>query len=705
MKKIKVLLAEPRHHTIGCHSAYIPVGVGYIAAYMLKMIKSQNPEVEVELKISIHPDEILDLIDDWKPDILASANYVWASNLSYRICEYAKEKNDNTLCIMGGPEFPTGSGTGLPTEAIRKKCLEYLKQRPCIDYYTYGDGEPALVNIFQHYIDYDFSTKSMRKKNLEIPGSMNLDFSEEQLLVGKDIPRLGLHNKIDGMDCIPSPYLTGLLDPYLNGKYIPTFQTARGCPFACTFCEQGLDENKIVSFSTQRMCEELDYVSEKVTQHSGYKSIFIFDSNWGMYKKDLVLSDHLLKLINERNWPASIALSTPKNKKQQILDIDKKLKNRVRLALSQQSMNQETLKLIKRDNMTNNQYITFVKELEQRGKNPICELIVPLPNETKQTYYDNVRLLIDFGVNPGTYTLMMLQGTELGREEMIKKYHMKSRYRIVPRDFGTYRGKKIFDIERVCVETNTMPYKDFLECRKFSLLIEFFSLSTFFLFRKLCKELNVPFFDFIWSIFQKLEKQENDVPSNFLKTYNEFASECENELFESKEKIYEFYSKDENYKKLLDASLGDNLLRKYSAKIISVALHQVLDFSINLISEMAQTNKNKDEFMKVIESSRLWIKNLYIFDAIFNWEKEKNNETIINLEYDIPQWFKNKNDSILNYKKKINYKMTYNKLNEDLKDELIQSFGHEDEVFTLGQYFHVRKTNEDEIMRSSIEVR
>ena len=49
--------------------------------------------------------------------------------------------------------------------------------------------------------------------------------------------------------------------------------------------------------------------------------------------------------------------------------------------------------------------------------------------------------------------------------------------------------------------------------------------------------------------------------------------------------------------------------------------------------------------------------------------------------------------------------MTYNKLNEDLKDELIQSFGHEDEVFTLGQYFHVRKTNEDEIMRSSIEVR
>ena len=704
MKKIKALLAEPRHHTVKRHSSYVPVGVGYIGAYMLKMIKLQNPNIEVEVKISIDPDEILNLIDDWKPNILASANYVWASDLSYRICEYAKERNEDILCVLGGPEFPTGSVTEIPKENIKKKCFEYLKQRPCIDYYCYGDGEPAFVNVIQEYIKSDFSSKLMRERNVISSGSMNLNFSKEDLLIGKNVLRLGLHNKIDGMDCIPSPYLTGLLDKYLNGKYIPTFQTARGCPFLCTFCEQGLDENKIVSFSTKRMCDELDYVCEKVSGYSGYKSIFIFDSNWGMYQKDLVLSDHILKLINKKNWPASISLSTPKNKKQQILDIDKKLKNRVRLSLSQQSMNQETLKLIKRDNMNNDQYIKFVKELEQRGKNPICELIIPLPNETKQTYLDNVRLLMDYGVNPGTYTLMLLQGTELGREESIKKFGLKSRYRVVPLNFGIYRGKKIFDVERVCVETNSMPYKDFIECRKFSLLIEFFSYSMFFLFRKLCRELEVPFFEFIWLIFQKLENQDKEVPSKFLKIYNEFAKECGDELFKSKKKIYEFYSIDENYKKLLNQNLGDNLLRKYPAKIICLALHEVLDFTINLVSEIAQTNQNRDEFIKIIESSRLWLKNLYIFDAIFDWEKEKNNETVINLEYDIPQWFKNKNESILNYKKKVNYKMIYNKQNEDLKNELIASFGNKDKVFTVGQYFHVRKTNEDEIVRSSIKI-
>ena len=95
MKKIKVLLADPRHHTIGVHSTYLPVGVGYIGTYLIKMI----PSHDFEIKISVHPDEILDLIDNWKPNILGFSSYVWNSNLSYRLSEYAKEKNKETICF------------------------------------------------------------------------------------------------------------------------------------------------------------------------------------------------------------------------------------------------------------------------------------------------------------------------------------------------------------------------------------------------------------------------------------------------------------------------------------------------------------------------------------------------------------------------------------------------------------------------------
>ena len=83
-------------------------------------------------------------------------------------------------------------------------------------------------------------------------------------------------------------------------------------------------------------------------------------------------------------------------------------------------------------------------------------LIFPLLIVLIGSYYDGVKVLMDNEVSMSTYTLMMLQGAELGREDAIKEYDMKAKWRIVPRDFGEYRGKKVFDIERVCVANNTM---------------------------------------------------------------------------------------------------------------------------------------------------------------------------------------------------------------------------------------------------------
>ena len=45
-------------------------------------------------------------------------------------------------------------------------------------------------------------------------------------------------------------------------------------------------------------------------------------------------------------------------------------------------------------------------------------------------------------VEARTYTLMMLSGTELGRDAAIKKFDLKSKFRILPKQFGEYREKK-----------------------------------------------------------------------------------------------------------------------------------------------------------------------------------------------------------------------------------------------------------------------
>ena len=53
MAKLKVLLGDLRHHTVGVHSTYVPVALGYIATYFEKMLAPQA----FEIKIIVHPDE------------------------------------------------------------------------------------------------------------------------------------------------------------------------------------------------------------------------------------------------------------------------------------------------------------------------------------------------------------------------------------------------------------------------------------------------------------------------------------------------------------------------------------------------------------------------------------------------------------------------------------------------------------------------
>ena len=175
MEKLKVLLADPRHHTIGVHSTYVPVGVGYIGTYLIKMI----PSHDFEIKISVHPDEILDLIDNWKPDILGFSSYVWNSNLSYRLSEYAKEQNKEALCVLGGPEFPSGTGMSFFTETVKKNCFDYLHEKPSIDYYCYSDGETSFTSVVKKYIETNCNAVEMKKKNVVANGSMNLSFDNK----------------------------------------------------------------------------------------------------------------------------------------------------------------------------------------------------------------------------------------------------------------------------------------------------------------------------------------------------------------------------------------------------------------------------------------------------------------------------------------------------------------------------------------------
>ena len=681
MKTIKILLADPRHKTVGAHYNFIPIGIGFIASNLKDKLKN----VQLDLKLETDPDDIFVLLEKWKPDVLGIANYIWNSGLSNSICKYAKKVNSNALCVLGGPEFPAGTGArkieNTNEDKTYDKCLNYLIDRPSVDFFAYSDGEVTFIEIVRKLIENNYSLKSMKNKNVPIKGCASLSKDKSKLLVGEYIPRIGMDGsvKVEGRDIIPSPYTNGMLDKFLDGKFVPAFETARGCPFMCTFCDQGLDQSKVTTFSVKRMAEEMWYVGEKISKiEKSVKSIQIVDSNWGMYEKDVELADHILEVMEKYDWPQHIENTCPKSNWQNLFKINDKLKNRASLQMSLQSTQDETLTDIKRRNWTMEHYIDFCNETKKRGRVPASELIIPLPKETEESYYESVKIFTNHHVKTSTYTLMMLCGTELGRDKAIRDYNMKAKYRILPKQFGEYCGEKVFEIEKICVATNTMNFQSYLNCRNYSFFLRLLGQPVFEPVHKLTNKLGINWHDFSRTLTNVI--QDENFKNELKSIYNEFCKESYNELFDSKEEAINFYSKPENYKSLLSGDIGSNLLAKYITKALLV-LNDIFTTIFYVIRNKFNKSLNK-ELNSILNSSEKWLKNLYLIDSILADTKNgnKNNKYELKIDFDFPEWLLKSTLPFDQFKKNSTYKLDCDFKKIDYIHNEMAAFGSEKNI-------------------------
>ena len=568
MKPLKIFLCDLTYDTITLSTDVFPLNIGYIASYCKKLFGN-----DVEITLFKYVDAIDDAVSKNPPDILAMSNYAWCQRIDREISKIFSKLNPNGIVVWGGPNFPLD----LPSQE------RFFRENSVIDIYVPVEGEIGFANIVKKSLEVK-SKDEFRNKMLEEP----IDGCITRLKNGK-LQYSTAPIRTKQLDEIPSPYTSGLLDQFFDGKLAPMIQTNRGCPFSCTFCVDGSKlVNKINSFSNERVKQELHYIAKHVKPNM--HSMHISDLNFGMYNKDLEICDYINEIQEEYNFPKYVKVTSGKNNKEKIIEAIQKLGKSTSMTMSVQSMDPQVLSNIRRDNISKQALIALGPALKKEGLSSISEVILGLPGEshasTMQTLKDLIHADLDW-IN--IWTLMLLEGSELNTPQERKKWSIESKFRIIPRDFAKLKnGTVVTEIEEVGVSTSTLSFDEYVELRLFALIIKVTKSGTIFapLFKFLTEQ-NVDVFDLLYKIF----KSANLASKNIQELFEQFKQDTVNELWDSPEEIEKNYQNDNEYKKLLSGEAGQNLVFYYHALVISEHISDWTEFVLQISDKMLNQDK------------------------------------------------------------------------------------------------------------------
>jgi radical SAM superfamily enzyme YgiQ (UPF0313 family) len=449
---MRIYLADLAHtHSLPDSVLTVPLNIGYIKAYAVEQL---GPEVDIRL--FKHPEKLLAAVHDAPPDVVGLSNYGWNEQINLHLGRYLRGKYPDLLMVAGGPNI----------DHDPEPITAFIQRHVYLDFIIEGGGEEAFCELLQWW---ENGGRDTGQDTSELP--QNLHFLEEGTL--RSTPQRKLEKIITN---IPSPYLNGYLDEFLEMGMTPMFETNRGCPFHCTFCVWGVASLDLVRrMDEDTAMREIEYVGEK----SAATHWIFCDANFGILKRDVDIARAIKKVSEEKGRPLNCQLWTAKNVTERNLEIGEILGNIISPVMAVQSLADEVLEHIKRSNISTDTYVQFQQAFHRMGSRTYSDLIVPLPRETLESHLQALRMLIDFGVDViQSHNVRLLSGAELNLPGTRKEYQFKTRYLLIHGDAGIYPSPdgtalKCFEFEESVRSTTTMSEEDLFFLRKLHFLVDF----------------------------------------------------------------------------------------------------------------------------------------------------------------------------------------------------------------------------------------
>jgi radical SAM superfamily enzyme YgiQ (UPF0313 family) len=372
--------------------------------------------------------------------ILLCSCYVWNWQITTHLAREVKKKNPECTIIFGGPQIPDLSP-------------DFFKENPFVDIIVHGEGEYVFEEVLRAYLkDKDYSQiKGVETKNF----------------------RTAPQERIDNLDELPSPYLTNtvweLVDKVDGIKWISSWETNRGCPYQCTFCDWGSATfTKVRKWEESKIFKEIEWFGENKIPY-----IDCCDANFGIFQaRDFRIAEKLKEVALKTHYPERIRPAWAKNSSEKILPIAKQLQEGGVLGavtLAVQSLDTNTLDIMKRANIKFDSFGELTATFRDNNIPTYTELIMGLPGETLETFKQGLENIAHTKIDAVfIYHCSVLPNAPMNIPEYREKYGIKVVKSPIMLVHSSIHNRGIQEFEYLATENNTCSLDELKEIYLYS---------------------------------------------------------------------------------------------------------------------------------------------------------------------------------------------------------------------------------------------
>lgn len=425
------------------NSIYFPYAAGSLIAYAFK-----NDDIKAEYSFReffYKKTEIDSAVEKTEaPYLVGFSCYVWNYEYNKAFAKKIKEIYPDCITVFGGHEINEKS--------------DVIGSDLC-DYVILGEGEEAFKGLLLHLInkiEIDKVPNLMYKKDGEI---------FKTGLISQEIPER------------VSPYTEGYFDSLMESEeleFSAVFETNRGCPNRCAFCDWGNIKSKIRQYSMDMIKAEIDWMSKNKIEYC-----YCADSNFGIFERDTEIVDYIIDKFNSSGYPKKFQATYSKNNPQTVFWINKRFNDAGMskgATLSFQSMNQEVLNNIYRKNMPLSKFTELMSLYNENHIPVYSEIILGLPGESYQTLRDGIENLLECGqhMSINFYNCELLKNSIMNTPSYIEKYKIETvkteqhKYHVIPDEKG------IKEFSDIVVSTSSMTKDMWVDCNMLSVFVRTF---------------------------------------------------------------------------------------------------------------------------------------------------------------------------------------------------------------------------------------